>query len=846
MESSHSAALSYAGVHILSAPYKIDKEYDYLIPMHLAGKISLGSVVIVPFGGGNRHVAGIVSSLKDSAEYQKSKPIIGLTPGNLCIGEELYGICEFLKERCFCSIGEASKAVMPSGFSVRTSIYYEYAGKETGKDINATAAAIVRYVAEKGEVSEAELKSEFEKCLPSLKLLCTRGYLRKNSKADCKINTKSSNYVRLLLSTEELSEVHNSARTVYTPKQLQALFELEKNPFSPLDEFKELSGVSESVIKELCKKGAAEILPIPKNRNPYSDIKQTSIDFQLSKCQKNAFEKLVELYRANTAKAALLHGVTGSGKTNVMQKLIDLCVNDGKGVIVLVPEIALTSQAVGIFMKRYGEKVAVLHSGLSAGERLDAWKRIHSGAASVVLGTRSAVFAPVKDLGLIVIDEEQEASFKSEMTPRYHARDIARYRCARNNCLMLLCSATPSIESYYKAEKGIYTLVEMTERFGKAELPKVEMCDLRDDEGSFAIPGLDNTNDEAEKAARKKVIAQKILGDKLLCEISKNLESNEQSVLFINRRGYQAFLSCKKCGYVMECPNCSVSMTYHKYGFGTAGKMVCHYCGYAADVPTICPICDSEHISALGTGTQMLEEQLKLYFPEARILRMDTDTTSGKFSHDTILEAFRNREADILLGTQMVTKGHDFPNVSLVGVINADASLHIPDFRANERTFSLMTQVIGRAGRGDIPGRAYIQTYAPDHEVLIHSAKQDYKSFYNSEIKFRKAAKYPPFCDIALISFTASTEKQVHLAAEAFGRDLSAALSKDFSDVKLIVFGPFEAGIYKIAGRYRMRYVIKCRNNPETRSLISHLYSEFLSKNTDDVSISVDMDPQNL
>lgn len=845
MENSHNQATSYAGVHILNAPYKIDKEYDYYIPTHLEGKVARGSVVIVPFGGGNRHTAGIVSSLKTCAEYPKSKPIIGLTPGNLCIGDELYDVCEFLKERCFCSIGEASKAVMPSGFSVRTSIYYCYQGKDSKGDINAIAESIVRYIAEKGEVSESELKSQFENCLPSLRLLCTKGYIRKTSKADCKVNTKNSNYVRLVLSSEDIAEIHNSSRTIYTPKQLQALYELEKNPFSPLDEFKELSGVGESVIRELCKKGAAEIVPVPKNRNPYSDIKKNDIDFELSECQQKAFDKLFCLYKDKEAKAALLHGVTGSGKTNVMQKLVDECVKDGKGVIVLVPEIALTSQAVGIFMKRYGEKVAVMHSGLSAGERLDAWKRIHSGEASVVLGTRSAIFAPVRNLGLIVIDEEQEASFKSEMTPRYHARDVARFRCARNNCLMLLCSATPSVESYHKAEKGIYTLVEMTERFGKAQLPKVEMCDLRDDAGSFAIPGL-NVGDEEEKAAKKKILAQKILGDKLLCEISKNLESNRQSVLFINRRGYQAFLSCKKCGYVMECPNCSVSMTYHKYGFGTNGKMVCHYCGYAADVPKSCPVCESDHISALGTGTQMLEEQLKLYFPNARILRMDTDTTSGKFSHDTILDAFRKGDADILLGTQMVTKGHDFPNVSLVGVINADASLHIPDFRANERTFSLMTQVIGRAGRGDIPGRAYIQTYAPDHEVLVHSSAQDYKSFYNSEIKFRKAAKYPPFCDIALVSFTAPTEKQVHLAAEAFGRDLSAALANKFSSVKLIVFGPFEAGVYKVAGRYRMRYVIKCRNNPETRSLISYLYSEFLAKNTDDVSIFVDMDPQNL
>lgn len=731
METEKKETFSFAGVHVLSAPYHIDKEYDYSVPAELGSSLDIGSVVIVPFGGGNRHVAGIVSSLKNNTDHQKTKPLIGTVPGNLCIGRELYGICEFLKERCFCSIGEASKAVMPSGFSVRTSVYYCSGGKEIGEELNAASREIVKYVCENEEVSEAKLGSEFPKCFPALKLLCSKGYLRRMTRADCKVNTKNSKYVQLLLSPEELNEIHASgaSSTAFTPKQLIALYELEKNPFTPLDEFRELSGVGESVIRELCKKNAAKILPVPKNRNPYADLKISAAkDFALSECQSRAFETLKKLYRSPEPKAALLHGVTGSGKTNVMQKLVDECVRDGKSVIVLVPEIALTSQAVGIFMGRYADNVAVLHSGLSAGERLDAWKRIDSGDARIVLGTRSAIFAPVKDLGLIVIDEEQESSFKSEMTPKYHARDIARYRCATSNAMMLLCSATPSIESYYKAQQGIYTLVEMNERFGEAVLPTVEMCDLRDDVGEYRLSHEKDDKGEKEDI-RQNGIAQKILGDRLLSEIEKNLNDKRQSILFINRRGYRAFVSCKKCGFVVECPHCSVSMTYHKYGFSGKGKMVCHYCGAVSEVPTRCPVCESEHISALGTGTQMLEEQLGLYFPEARLLRMDMDTTSGKFSHDTILDSFRKGEADILLGTQMVTKGHDFPNVSLVGVVNADTSLHIPDFRANERTFSLLTQVIGRAGRGNVAGRALIQTYAPDHEVLRHSAKQDYKSF---------------------------------------------------------------------------------------------------------------------
>ena len=833
----------YAGVHILGAPYQIDKEYDYVIPEQLSGVLDVGSVVIVPFGIGNRHVAGIVSSVKDSSEYKNSKPIIGTAPDNLSIGAELYGICEFLKDRCFCSIGEASKAVMPSGFSVRTSVFYRAGSKARDGALNESAAGILAYVNEKGEVSESELKAAFDGSLQTLKYLCSRGYLSKISRADCKVNTKNDKYVQLKLSSEEVSELLSASSSSFTVKQLSAIAELEKNPFSPIGELRELSGVSDAVIRELQKKNVVDILPIPKNRNPYADIRKEEAisDFSLSECQRRAFDTLYALYKDEAPRAALLHGVTGSGKTNVVQKLTDECVRDGKSAIILVPEIALTSQAVGIFMKRYGDIVAVLHSGLSAGERLDAWKRIDKGEARVILGTRSAIFAPAKNLGLIVIDEEQESSFKSEMTPRYHARDIARYRCGKTGAFMLLCSATPSIESYYKAKEGTYTLVEMKERYSKGGLPTVEMCDMRDNKGEFP---LYSTKDGVREILNPNF--PKILSDRLLSELKTNLENKQQSILFINRRGYQSFLSCKKCGFVLECPHCSVSMTYHKYGYGSGGRMVCHYCGHTAELPRVCPNCGSEHTTTLGYGTQLLEEHIGMYFPDARIVRMDTDTTSGKFAHDRILESFRNGEADILLGTQMVTKGHDFPNVSLVGVLSADSCLYMPDFRANERTFSVMTQVIGRAGRAELSGRALIQTYTPDHDVLVTSARQDYESFYNSEISFRRAALYPPFCDMIVINFTSAIEREATLSIEAFGRDLISTLNERYSDLKLCTFGPFKAGVYKVAGKYRMRFVLKGRNSKRLRQLISEVYSRFLEGSNGDVSVSIDMDPQNI
>ncbi len=826
----------FAGVHILNAPYQIDKEYDYSIPLHLLEKLEVGSIVVVPFGVGNRNVPAVVSSLKSECEYERIKPILSLVSDNMSIGSELYGICEFMKNRFFCSIGEAAKTVLPSGFSVKTSVYYSATEDKDTDALSSPARDIVDFISENSQVSESALKAKFGKGVAALKALTAKGYLTRETKADCRTNTKSDRYVRLLLDKDALSTIFEERRSIYTPKQKAAISELIKNPLTPIDELCELSGVGESVVRELVKKGTAEITPIPKDRNPYRDItKSKSEAFTLSHSQKKAYDTLIGLYKDKEAKAALLHGVTGSGKTNIVQALIDVCTKDGKSAIVLVPEIALTSQAVGIFVARYGDAVAVLHSGLSAGERLDAWKRVKRGDAKVVLGTRSAIFAPCENIGLIVIDEEQDSSYKSDMTPRYHARDIARYRCAKGGALMLLSSATPSVESYYKAKNGAYTLVELSERYGSAVLPTVELCDMRDNEGEFSPADKDEN-----------IITQKLICDKLLCEIQKNIECGEQSVLFINRRGYKSHLSCHKCGFVLECPNCSVSMTYHKYGYGHGGKMVCHYCGHTSPLPEKCPVCESEHLSTLGTGTQMLDEQIAAYFPTARILRMDADTTSGKFSHDAILEKFKNGEADILLGTQMVTKGHDFEKVSLVGVINADASLHLPDFRANEKTFSLLTQVIGRAGRAKLPGRAYIQTYSPDHEILELSKTQNYRDFYESEIRLRKAALYPPFCDMIVVNFTSEIDSDVHLAAGAFSRSLDEALEGDFKDVKIIVFGPFEAGIYKVAGRYRMRFVLKCRNNSRTRELLSLLYTDFLNKTSNEVSMSIDTDPQNI
>ncbi|MBQ8439205.1 MAG: primosomal protein N', partial [Clostridia bacterium] len=525
-------------------------------------------------------------------------------------------------------------------------------------------------------------------------------------------------------------------------------------------------------------------------------------------------------------RAALLHGVTGSGKTSVMTALIDRLLEKGRGVIVLLPEIALTPQSVSIFCARYGDRVSVIHSALSAGERYDAFCRIRRGDSDVVIGTRSAVFAPVKNLGAIIIDEEQEHTYKSDQNPKYHARDIARYRCNHHKALMLLASATPSLESYRKAKEGVYTLIRLTKRFGGAELPRVEIADMREESGKGNLSPM---------------------GEKLARELVRVTDAEEQSILFLNRRGYNHFLSCRSCGGAVTCPGCSVAMTYHtRKGTYSEGDMVCHWCGRRMPLPKVCPTCKSEHLARMGFGTQRVEEELQALLPKAQILRMDTDTTTSKFAYDEMLSRFRSHGADVLLGTQMVTKGHDFPDVTLVGVLLADASLYLDDYRAAERTFAMLTQVIGRAGRGKKKGMAVIQTNNPDSEVIRLACAQDFDSFYEREIRLRKLLVFPPFCDIALLTLTGSDENILLRGSTMLSQSVKELAEGDYKDVELITFGPFEAPVYRVDNRYRMRMVIKCRLQKRTLSMFAELLCAFSRKVGRKLNLSIDFNPSNL
>lgn len=514
--------------------------------------------------------------------------------------------------------------------------------------------------------------------------------------------------------------------------------------------------------------------------------------------QAAVFDEISPLLRSKSPKAALLYGVTGSGKTIVYIKLIETALELGKTAIVLVPEIALTPQTVRIFESHFGSSVAVLHSRLADGERYNEWKRIRDGDVNVVVGTRSAIFAPLKNIGLIVIDEEQEHTYKSENSPRYHARDIAKYRITRSSGLLLLASATPSIESMYAAKLGKYTLLRLNTRFNEKDMPSVIIADMRDE--------LKTGNGGQISSVLRR-------------EIEINIQNGEQSILFLNRRGANTMVACGECGYTYTCCNCSVSMTYHSAG----NRLLCHYCGHSLPSPAICPECSGK-LKFIGAGTQKVEQELLEIFPGINIIRMDADTTTRKNSHDTMLSRFRDTKAEILLGTQMVTKGLDFENVTLVGVLGADLSLYISDFRAGETTFSLITQVVGRSGRGEKTGRAVIQTFTPKNKVILQASKQDFDSFYESEIMLRETLELPPVRDLISLTATGIKENAVISACDLLKIMLQHYFS-EYSDIKLL--GPAPAPVSKINKRYVYRLMLSCENNKHVRETLSHIMREF-------------------
>lgn len=628
-----------------------------------------------------------------------------------------------------------------------------------------------------------------------------------------KIGSKTLKMVRLAENDIDFSTL--------TKKQRNVCELLADIGAAGVNEICEFCSVGISVLNTLKKHNVVEFYNKEIMRNPYLTSKEVcKEDIVLSPEQNDAYLQNRQLL--GKSGVSLLFGVTGSGKTQVYLKLIDDVLNEGKDAIVLVPEISLTPQVLEKFRSRYGSKTAVIHSGLSLGERNDEFKRIDRGEAKIVIGTRSAVFAPVHNLGIIIIDEEQEQTYKSERTPRYNARDVAKFRTKYNNALLLLGSATPSIESYSNALKGKYFLSVLTERYGNAVLPNVVCVDMKNE--------MRNGN----KSCISSVLRESLI---------EAVENNKQAILLINRRGYNTFIACNECGHILTCPNCSISLTYHSYN----NRLTCHYCGYTKRLDNKCDNCQSNSVRYSGYGTQRIEEEVSALVPGAKVLRMDADTTSTKFSHEKLLNQFAQKEYNILIGTQMVAKGLDFEDVNLVGVVNADNSLYDESYSANERAFDLITQVIGRAGRRDTQGKAIIQTVNPYNEIIEFASNQDYNAFYESEIQMRRLMIYPPFCDIFLATFTGDNENDVALCSKEFFETMVKLNNSQYSDVKLVALGPTPAKISKINNSYRYRLALKTKNNKRIRQMITNiLKSVQKNKLYSKVSIGISLNPADI
>ena len=640
----------------------------------------------------------------------------------------------------------------------------------------------------------------------------------KSQKSENNVQDKLINVIYLKKIFEKIED-DIETRKIKSEKQKKVLQFLKQNDGSTFQEVEMFTGGTRAIIKTLEKNGYVEIVEKKIERNPLAskNIEKTK-NLELTEEQENAFNKVKEKITAKNYEQFLLYGVTGSGKTEVYLQLIGETLKQDKTAIVLVPEISLTPQMIDRFIARFNkDEIAVLHSKLSIGERYDEWNKIKEGRAKIIIGARSAIFAPTQNVGIIIIDEEHDSSYKSEAVPKYDAKEIARKIAEENNCPLILGSATPDISTYYKAKQGKIQLLELTKRANNSSLPKVEIVDLKME--------LANGN-------------KSMLSEKLYNGIEKNLKEKRQTILFLNRRGYSTFIMCRECGYTVKCKNCDISMTYHR----TENKLKCHYCGYETNVVTICPKCNSKKIRYFGTGTQKLEQEINKLFPNATTIRMDIDTVTKKNSHEEILNKFKNENIDILIGTQMVVKGHHFPNVTLVGVIAADSSLNIDDYRANERTFQILTQVAGRAGRENLDGNVIIQTYNPDNFSILCAKEQNYDNFFNTEIALRKQLNYPPFCDIILIGFNSLSETEIQNSSN----EVYEYLRKNLNAQDFKVMKPMPAPIDKIQRKFRWRIIIKGNMTLEANKILNNCLKEIYNKNYKNTKISIDINPNNM
>lgn len=806
--------MKIAKVVIDGATSLFDRQYSYLVPDTFYEKCQAGMRVVVPFGRSNLKKQGFVMETQELSSADGLKSIISVFDSSPVLNNEMIKLCEWMRNQTFCTYFDAIHSIIPAGIGMKL---VEKLMADKNFDITILSEnekLIYNHVLNYGSVKSDDILKKFDFIDDDfINSLIKKGALLQDKDAVQKLGDATMKMAHLQVEKEALCSLN------ITEKQKRVTDYLSVSGDTSVKELMYFTGVSISIIQTLCKNQIITLYEKEIFRLPHSFSENGDrSEILLTDSQQKVFDELKLNINKNGGACSLLYGVTGSGKTQVFLKLVDTVLDSGRGVIIMVPEISLTPQTLALFGKRYGNKVAVFHSAMSQGQRMDEWKRVKSGQALVAIGTRSAVFAPIKNLGLIVMDEEQEHTYKSESSPRFHARNIAKFRANYHNCLLLLASATPSMESYYNALNGRYSLHRLTERFGNAHLPDVSTVDMR-----------------TEIFSGNSGCISKRLAD----EIDEVLKDKKQAILLLNRRGYNTYISCPECSYVATCPNCSISLTYHSAN----KRLMCHYCGYSEVVPPKCPECSSEHLRFYGMGTQKVEDELKLLFPDAKILRLDADSTMAKGSFSSYLNRFSNGEYDIMLGTQMVAKGLDFPNVTLVGVIGADQAMFSEDYRSFERTFSLLTQVVGRAGRGDYKGKAIIQTVSPDSNIINLAVNQDYEAFYNDEILTRKMMVYPPFCDIVVLSVSSVNREIALVTVNKIFENIKEMLDNDYEDIKLHILGPSAAAVPKINMRYRFRMIIKCRFNAKFREMIKKAMSVKL---TGDVTVNIDVNPESV
>ncbi len=816
-----------AKLAVSAATYAIDRPYDYLIPPALEGALRPGMRAAVPFGRGNKGCDGIVLALGEREDTAKLKSILALLDEEPLLDESAVRLALWMREQYFCTVYDAMRAMLPAGlwFSLKDcwrvapgvdrAAAYEAAGESK------RANALVELLFAGGgwaEVGKIRTAFGVSDPGPAIRELEGKGVIVRETSAQRGVNDKMEQIAALAMDPSD-------AMALLEPKRRRAPLQYAAGETicavgeTSAKELCYFTGASMTTLRALERMGVLTLSKREVYRRPQAPVYEEPAPIALNGEQRAAYEGLLDL--AGRGGAALLYGVTGSGKTQVYLKLIHALLEQGKTALVMVPEISLTPQLMRIFTSHFGHEVAILHSSLSAGERCDEWKRVRRGAARVVVGTRSAVFAPLPDLGAVILDEEQEPSYKSEQNPRYHAREVARYRCSRAGALLLLGSATPSVETMYRARRGEYRLFALNHRFNEQVLPQVTVVDMKDELRS----GGGGTISAA--------LAQKL---------RETVDRGEQAILFLNRRGANRMVTCGECGETPTCPRCSVHLTYHSAN----RRLMCHYCGWSQPLPDRCPSCGGL-LNFIGAGTQKVEEELRSLLPGIGVLRMDADTVSAVHSHESILEKFRRERIPILLGTQMVAKGLDFENVTLVGAVSADQLLYTGDLHAAERAFSLLTQVVGRAGRGEKKGEAVIQTFTPDNDVIRFAAAQDYDSFYAQEIRVRELRGLPPCEDLFVLCASGPEETAVLRALLRLRDALGAALNTPaYAGTSYRLLGPAPAAVVKVNERYRYRLILNTQNAKAMRLLAAHLLRRAQAdKQNRGVALFADLNPLN-